>query len=188
MKKHSPVLITTEDFVLKSACGEHYNHEWFELLNREDVKHGLNLTHIEMTPAFCQALMESYDNHHAYLLGIYSLESNQLAGFYVIDVDLYNKKAIFSVAINNHIFKTVVWKTCDHFLDYFFDHRDVEKISARILENNRRVLYLFLVNGRFICEGAFKEDCLLPSGERVDTLVWSSFKNPRTYPVDFVRQ
>ncbi len=186
--RYEPISIDCEDFTLRSVKGDDYNQEWFELLNRDDVKEGLNLMHIEMTSEFCKALMDSYDNKHAYLLGIYHKVENVLAGFYVIDVDLFNKKAVYSIAVNNHLYKTVIWKTCDFFLDYFFDYRDVDKISARILANNRRVIYLFLVNGRFICEGTIEKDCLLPSGERVATTIWSSFKNPRTYPIDFVRQ
>lgn len=185
---HEPVLIDSEDFILKSVSSKNYNPEWFAILNRHDVKEGLNLTHIDMTPDFCRELMDSYDNKQAYLLGIYHKEDERLAGFYVLDVNLLNKTGTFSIAVNNQTYKTVIWKTMDSFLDYFFDYRDIDKISARILANNRKVIYLFLVNGRFICEGTIIKDGLLPSGERIDTSVWSSFKNPRTYPVDFVRQ
>lgn len=182
------VLINTEDFIIKSVSVDDYNQDWLDLINRDDVKQGLNLLNTDITIEFCKNLLASYDNHNNYLLGIFSMKDNILAGFYSLDVDLYNKKANFSVVVNNSIYKTVVWKTIDDFLDYFFDHRDIEKISARLLKINRKVMYLLLVNSRFICEGTFKKDCLLPDGTFVDTTVWSSFKNPRTYPIDFVRQ
>lgn len=185
---NKPVLINSEGYIIKSVGVEDYNQEWLDLLSREDVKNGLNFLDVDITPEFCQNLLSSYDNYHRYLLGIYSIETNDLAGFYVLDVDLYNKKAIFSLAINNAIYKNVVWKTMDHFLDYFFDYRDIEKISSRVLSTNRRVIFLLLVNSRFICEGTFQKDCLLSDGSRADTTVWSSFKNPRTYPIDFIRQ
>ncbi len=182
------ITIRTEDYVLRSITKEDYTDDWLTILNKDDVKAGLNLNYKNLNKEQCLSILSGYNNKTNYLIGIFRQDDDALAGFYVVDLNLKNKTAIFSLAVNTESFRTVVWKTCDDFLDYFFDFRDVDKMSSRILVHNKRILYTLLVNGRFQLEGVLKKDCLLLSGQRADVMVWSSFKNSRGQRVDFTRQ
>lgn len=170
--------IKTDDFILRIVCANDYEDAWLAMMNRHDVKTGLNLSNPPTTDAECKAILNSYNTNEKRLFGIYSKEPRQLAGFYILDIDSKNRTGIVAFVANTQIAHNIIGRTCDAFLDYCFEHLNIDKVSGRIIQHNKKALYVVLNTPRFELESILKKDCLLGSTTRTDVLIWSAFKYP----------
>lgn len=175
----APVHIETNGYLLRSLTPDDVSQRFLGWLNDLDMLRGLNLPPLNFTLEQLAAFIGSFDNYHNYFIGIFDKSNNMLVGFYTLDVNRTHKVAIITTGIGepDYIGKNVLWLTNDALLDHFYTYRDVDKISARILAKNRRMLFNFVNNTRFAFEAKLKRECLSPDGERVDLLVFASFKN-----------
>lgn len=174
-----PIFIETNHFLLRSMMPNDVSVSFLRWMNSQEMMEGLNLSSINFTKEQMVEYIRSFDNVNNYFIGIFDKENdNILIGFYTIDVNLTHKLGNITSGVGEegYIGKTVLWSTVDALLDHFYTYRDLYKMVARITEKNRRMLFCFVKNPRFTLEATLKEECQTPNGERVDILIFSSFR------------
>ena len=177
-----PVFIETNGFLLRSLTPTDVTVSFLTWLNAPEMMEGLNLPLLDFTPAQMTEYITRFDNLNNYFIGIFDKQNNnKLIGFYTIDVNLAHRVGNITAGIGGqgYVGKTVLWATIDALLDYFYIYRELYKMVARILAKNRRMLFCFVKNPRFLLEATLKGECQTPDGERVDILIFSSF-HPET--------
>ncbi|VFS47338.1 GNAT family N-acetyltransferase [Budvicia aquatica] len=174
-----PVYIETNGYLVRSLAPSDVSDTFLQWMNSEDMMEGLNLPPINFSAQQLADYIAQFDNHRNFFLGIVDKSNNALIGFYTIDINLNHKVGHITTGIGekNYSGKAVLWATIDALLDHFYLYRDLHKMSARILAKNRRMLFCFVKNPRFKLEGVLKEECLAPTGERVDILIFASLRS-----------
>src|SRR5690606_24824659 len=116
----------------------------------------------------------SFDSINRYLIGIFERQKENLIGFYTLDVNTAHRTAQITAAIGAQEFvgRNVLHDTGRIFMRYLFEKRDIDKVSARVLSSNRRVVFNFLIPDIFHYEGRLREEVLTPAGKREDLLVF----------------
>lgn len=172
-----PIFIETNGFILRSLTPKDVSASFLAWMNSAEMMEGLNLPPINFSPQQMAEYIKQFDNHRNYFIGIFDKQTNKLIGFYTIDVNLNHKVGHITAGVGEPGYsgKAVLWATIDALLDHFYLYRDLYKMAARILAKNKRMLFCFVRNPRFILEAILKEECLSPNGERVDILIFSSF-------------
>lgn len=173
-----PIFIDTNGYLLRSLTPDDVSASFLEWMNSKDMMEGLNLPPINFSAQQLTDYIKQFDNHRNFFIGIFDKRDNKLIGFYTIDVNLTHKIGHITAGVGSAGYsgKAVLWATIDALLDYFYLYRDLHKMAARILSKNKRMLFCFVKNPRFVLEAVLKEECLAPSGERVDILIFSSFR------------
>lgn len=174
-----PVFIEVNGFILRSLTDRDVTQNLLLWFNQKDLLRGLNLPELQFTHESLAQLVNSFDNERSYLIGIFSSDE-ELLGFYALNVNRMHKVCLITAGVGSDLSlsgREVIWKTIDALLDYFFDHRDVEKFTCRVLETNRRILFVMRGATRFVLEARLYKDCIV-DGERVDVLLFSAFKDP----------
>ncbi|MDH7785447.1 RimJ/RimL family protein N-acetyltransferase [Ochrobactrum sp. 19YEA23] len=176
---HPEVYIESEDYYVRSLRDSDVNENLVSWFNRTDMLRGLNLNELNFTLASFRHFIVRFDNFHNYILGIFDRSNDSLVGFYTIDVNRNHKIGSLTTGIGDQKQrgKQTLWATIDDTLDHFYAERDIEKFTARILARNYAMLFNFKNNSRFVLEGHLKQECLAPNGERLDLLVFASFKS-----------
>ena len=64
-----------------------------------------------------------------------------------------------------------------------FDKAGFDKITARVLLTNRRVLFSLMVNDHFVIEGTLRQEIIGPDGKRLDVLAIACFKDLALRPI-----
>lgn len=174
-----PIFLETHGFVLRSLVPGDITPRVLEWLSDPEMMRGLNLGGLDFTLEQLRNFVAGFDNRTHYFIGIFDQSNGLLVGFYTMDIRLAHKIGQITTGVGERSYdgKRTLWATIDALLDHFYAERDVEKISAGILANNYRMLFVFRDNPRFVLESCLKQECLSPSGERLDILVFSSFKN-----------
>jgi len=172
-------MIETNGFVLRSLVPDDINPRVLSWLSDGEMMQGLNLTSLSFDLDQLRAFVGKFDNLHNYIIGIFEKSSGLLVGFYTIDVDLKHRVGQITTGVGERAYqgKGTLWATIDALLDHFYAERNVDKISARILAKNYRMIFNFKDNTRFVLEARLQQECLAPNGERVDILLFASFKN-----------
>lgn len=174
-----PVYIQTQNFLLKSLTESDVTPEFVNWLRNDETALGLNVdTRNWNVDVFKKMLTQQYDNIAHYMIGIFDLKSQQLIGFFSFDINYTHKVGYITSGINATTVspKEVFFETTDAVMNFFYEQRGVEKISARILSNNLRILFCFIGNKTFELEATLKKECFSLKGERVDILIFSAFK------------
>lgn len=175
-----PIFIETNGFLLRSLTPSDVSASFLTWMNSPEMMEGLNLPPLNLSPQQMAEYVARFDNKHNYFIGIFDKQNgNRLVGFYTIDVNLNHKVGNITAGVGEPGYsgKAVLWATIDALLDHFYLYRDLYKMVARILLKNRRMLFCFVKNPRFVLEATLKDECLAPSGERVDILIFSSFRS-----------
>lgn len=177
--KGIPVHIQTNGFKLRSLTPSDVTPQFLKWLNSPSFMAGLNLASIQFTPESLTRFIHSFDNFNNYLVGIFDAH-NTLIGFYTLDVNRLHKTGNITTGIGESAYegKGVLWATIDALLDHFFAYCDIDKITARVLANNRRMLFNFLGTPRFVFEARLYKECIEIGGNRIDLLLFSTFKDP----------
>lgn len=175
-----PVYLETNGFILRSLIREDVNPRFLSWLSDGDMTRGLNLSGLGYSAEQLKDFIASFDDRSHYFVGIFDQSNDLLVGFYTIDVAFAHKvgQITTGVGVKGYDGRKTLWATIDALLDHIFAERDIEKISARVLAGNYRMLFVFKDNPRFLLEGSLRQECLAPDGQRVDILVFSAFKNP----------
>lgn len=185
----APLYIETNEFLLRSLIPSDASPAMVKWLNSPKLLEGLNLPPLNFDEKSLTKFIASFDNVRNYIIGIFSPEKRELIGFYTIDINATHKVANitsgltgqFSMGTNIHGSdlrkKGPLWATIDALLDFFFTYKNVDKFTARILSNNRRMLFNMMGSPRFVLEARLYKDCITQNGERVDVLVFCAFKN-----------
>ncbi|RUS65838.1 hypothetical protein CUZ56_02683 [Saezia sanguinis] len=182
MKQHgagAPVHIETNGFILRSLTAADATPRFLQWINSSEFLSGLNLRALNFTHEKLVRYIESFDNRNGYLVGIFAPQTGLLLGLYTLDVNLMHKVGNITTGVGEHAYegKGVLWATIDALLDHFFAYRDIEKITARVLSSNRRMLFNFIGTPRFVFEARLFQECISIEGKRVDTLLFCTFKD-----------
>ena len=175
-----PVQLETNGFILRSLVPDDVNTRMLNWLANREMMQGLNLPGLDFDLTGLRRFVAGFDNLHHYIIGIFDQTNQLLIGFYTIDVDAKHKIGHITTGIGESAYhgRGALWATIDALLDHFYTERDVDKFSARILAKNYRMIFNFKDNPRFVLEACLRQDCLAPNGERLDILLFASFKNP----------
>jgi RimJ/RimL family protein N-acetyltransferase len=177
--QQKPVMLETNGFMLRSLVPDDMNPRVLSWLSDSEMMQGLNLASLNFDLDQLRAFVGRFDNLRNYMIGIFDKSNGLLIGFYTIDVDLRHRVGQITTGIGEpaYLGKGTLWATIDALLDHFFAERNVDKISARILAKNYRMIFNFKDNPRFVLEGCLRQECVAPDGKRVDILLFASFKN-----------
>lgn len=175
----TPVSLAAGRYLLRSLTPGDATPRFLTWLNSPEMLQGLNLSALNFTLEQLRRFIAGFDNRQNYLIGIFARDSGLLVGFYTIDMNLKHKVGQITTGIGEKAFegKGALWATNDALLDHFYEHRDIEKMTARILSRNHRMIFNFVGSPTFFFEAKLKEECLAPDGKRLDILVFSSFRD-----------
>lgn len=167
-----------KDYYLRSLRKPDANFAFTEWMNDPDVLFGLNLPAFNMDVENLKNYIGTANNLTKYLIGIFTKPEMRLVGFYQIDVNLMHKRGSITAAIGEKELwgKSVLRETSAPLVESFFQNRDVDKLSLRIISKNKRILFS-LMGTRFKHEGCLRQEVLTPSGERLDVNVFARVKN-----------
>ncbi len=173
-----PIHIETNGYLLRSLTPADVNADFLTWINSAEMMEGLNLPPVNFSAQQLAEYIKQFDHQHNFFVGIFDQKNGALIGFYNIDINLVHKVGHITTGIGNKNYsgKTVLWATIDALLDHFYLYRDLHKMVARILAKNKRMLFCFVKNPRFGLEAVLKEECLAPTGERLDILIFSSLR------------
>lgn len=173
------VTIETNGFLLRSLAPDDISPRVLSWLTDSEMMQGLNLASLNFDLDKLRAFVGKCDNLHSYIIGIFDKSNGLVIGFYAIDVDLKHRVGNITTGIGepSYLGKGTLWATIDALLDHFHTERNVDKISARVLAKNYRMIFNFKDNPRFVLEGRLRQECVAPDGKRVDILLFASFKN-----------
>ncbi|AWM79907.1 GNAT family N-acetyltransferase [Gammaproteobacteria bacterium ESL0073] len=177
--KPSPIFIETNNFILRTLIEQDVNEHFLTWLNCERMMSGLNLHGVQFSLESLRQFICNFNNLTNYFIGIFDKTDKTLIGFYTFDIDLKHRVGSISAAgigETSYSGKKVFWATIDALLDYFYLYRGAEKIVARVLRKNVPMLFSFTKNPRFSLEAVLKKECLGANGERLDVIIFSSFK------------
>lgn len=175
-QQYRPVHLQAEHYTIRTLTPADVNQPFVEWFNTVEMLSGLNIATPNLTIEKLQKLIQRFNNSDNYFLGIFDGET--LLGFYTIDVVKKHKVASITVGIGhkNYLGKNALKATIGPILDHFYQYRDIDKFIARILARNFAMVFNFKNSKRFSLEAELKKECLSPTGERVDILVFASFK------------
>jgi RimJ/RimL family protein N-acetyltransferase len=177
--KARPVVLETQRFALRSLKPADASERWMNWLKDPDVMGPLNSPIRTWTTRELMAHIASADNNERYLIGIFDLTSKVQIGFYMVDVDLFHRRANFNVVIGEKSWwgKGVINETRAALLDEFFDNRGMEKVTGMPLARNFPAVFNYKAQG-WRHEGTLRGYCLSVSdGSRLDQYQFGLTKN-----------
>ena len=147
--KGRPVLLETKRLALRSLRPSDASERWIRWLKDPEVMTPLNAPIRNWTVQQLMAHIATADNNERYLIGIFDRESQIQIGLYMIDIDLFHRRANFNVAIGERSWwgKGVVNETRAALLDEFFDKRGVEKATGMPLARNFPAVFNYKAQG-----------------------------------------
>ncbi|WP_434778194.1 GNAT family N-acetyltransferase [Neisseria sp. Ec49-e6-T10] len=178
-----PIYIETNGYLLRSLTPADITEAFLTWMNSTEMMEGLNLPPINFSAQQLSDYIKQFDHKTNYFIGIFDQKNDHLlVGFYTIDINLAHKVGHITAGVGEAAYsgKTVFWATIDALLDHFYFYRDLHKMVARVLSKNKKMLFCFVNNPRFELEAVLKEECLSPTSERVDILLFSSFRPKKT--------
>lgn len=183
-KSKGPVILTANEYNIRSLCSDDVNEAFLSWFNDPKMLSGLNIESLNFTADRLKSFIASFNNARNYFLGIF--DGEEIVGFYTIDVNFTHKTGSITTGIGNkkYLGKHTLWSTINPVLDYFYENRDIEKFTARILAKNYPMLFNFKSSRRFALEAHLKRECRAPDGNRVDLLVFASHKHHTAQRVD----
>ena len=168
--KGRPVFLETKRFALRSLKPSDASERWSNWLKDPEVMGPLNAPIRKWTAQELMAHLASTDNNERYLIGIFDLTSKIQIGFFMIDVDLFHRRATFNVVIGEKAWwgKGVVNEARAALLDEFFDNRGIDKASGMPFARNFPAVFNYKAQG-WRHEGTLRSQALpVAGGSRLD--------------------
>lgn len=149
-------------------------------LRDESILDGMNLSPLNWSIPEIQAFIRTFDNNGSFIVGIRAKPASTLIGFHTVSVNRRHRTAQFTAAVGDKSYwgKGVLAETTRALVDHMFTARGVEKMYARVLAKNRRIVFNFANSSMFQLEGTLRQEILAPNGERHDILTFACLKNP----------
>ena len=168
--KGRPVILETKRFALRSLKPSDASERWMNWLKDPDVMGPLNAPSRPWTAQQLMAHIASADNNERYLIGVFDLASKIQIGFFMVDVDLFHRRANFNIVIGEKSWwgKGVVNEARAALLDEFFNHRGIEKATGAPFARNFPAVFNYKAQG-WRHEGTFRSHCVsVAGGARLD--------------------
>ncbi|WP_066566830.1 GNAT family N-acetyltransferase [Snodgrassella sp. CFCC 13594] len=179
MQRGVPIHLETNGFLVRSLTPADASVRLVQWFQSPQMTKGLNIPNIKFDLEKLAQFIADFDNLTKYLVGIFDKKNNLLIGFYSLDVNLVHRTGNITAAITESDYegRKIFWLTIDAFLDHIFLYTVIEKVTARVLSCNRRMLFNFINNPRFVLEARLYQECVALTGGRVDVLLFVTFKN-----------
>ncbi len=168
--KGRPVFLETKRFALRSLKPSDASERWMNWLKDPEVMGPLNAPIRKWTAQELMAHIASADNNERYLIGIFDLTSKVQIGFFMVDVDLFHRRATFNVVIGEKSWwgKGVVNEVRAALLDEFFNNRGIEKAAGMPFARNFPAVFNYKAQG-WRHEGTLRSHALsVAGGSRLD--------------------
>jgi RimJ/RimL family protein N-acetyltransferase len=168
--KGRPVLLNTPRFALRSLKPSDGSERWMSWLKDPEVMGPLNAPPRAWTSQELRAHIAAADNTQRYLIGIFDAASQMQIGFFMVDVDLFQRRATFNVVIGEKSWwgKGVVNEARAALLDEFFQHRGIDKAVGMPLTRNFPAVFNYKAQG-WRHEGTLRGHCVaVAGGARLD--------------------
>jgi RimJ/RimL family protein N-acetyltransferase len=143
------VSLETGRFELRTLRPSDACEEWVGWARDPQVMHPLNMPVRQINRDWLVNYIAGFDNVERCLIGIFEKESKSLIGFFMVEVDQTHRLAAFNVLIGaKHWWgKGVVNEARAALLDYFFEHRNVEKACGAPLARNFPAIFNYKAQG-----------------------------------------
>ena len=177
--KGRPVVLETKRFALRSLKPSDASERWMNWLKDPEVMEPLNAPIRKWAAQDLMTHIASADNSERYLVGIFDLASKIQIGFFMIDVDLFHRRATFNVVIGEKSWwgKGIVNEVRAALLDEFFDHRGIEKAVGLPFARNFPAVFNYKAQG-WRHEGTFRAQALaVAGGARLDQFQFGLIKD-----------
>lgn len=168
--KGRPIFLETRRFSLRSLKPTDASERWMSWLKDPDIMIPLNAPPRKWTVNELMAHIASADNNERYLIGIFDLDSKVQIGLYMVDIDLFHRRANFNVVVGDKAWwgKGVINETRAVLLDEFFNNRGIEKATGMPLSRNFPAVFNYKSQG-WRHEATLRSHCLSVSdGSRLD--------------------
>ena len=168
--KGRPVLLKTQRFALRSLKPSDGSERWMNWLKDPEVMGPLNAPVRVWTSQELRGHIAAADNAQRYLIGIFDAASQMQIGFFMVDVDQFQRRATFNVVIGEKSWwgKGVVNEARAALLDEFFQHRGVDKAVGIPLARNFPAVFNYKAQG-WRHEGTLRGHCTSAlGGARLD--------------------
>ena len=165
-----PVFLKTQRFALRSLKPSDGSERWMSWLKDPEVMGPLNAPARAWTSQELRAHIAAADNAQRYLIGIFDAASQMQIGFFMVDADLFQRRATFNVVIGEKSWwgKGVVNETRAALLDEFFQHRGIDKAVGQPLARNFPAVFNYKAQG-WRHEGTLRSHCVSAlGGARLD--------------------
>ncbi|MDH5855737.1 GNAT family N-acetyltransferase [Lampropedia aestuarii] len=178
------VHIETPNLITRTLRAADVTQDFVQWFNDPQMLQGLNLPALHFSVDGLRAFVASFDNVNHFLIGIFDKKNNRLLGFYNFTVNPQHGVATLTlgadpkIKIGREILKESWTPLCDH----IFNNTKIEKITSRVLSNNKKLLFVLIDAKYFVYEGILKKEILGKNGKRLDVMVLSCFKDPSLRP------
>jgi ribosomal-protein-alanine N-acetyltransferase len=165
-----PVLLKTDRFELRSVTPADASDRWLGWVKDPAIMGPLNMPARAMRREELAGHIASVDNNARFLVGIFDKAVGAQIGFFMIDIEIMHRYAIFNVAIGEKDWwgKGVVNETRAALLDHFFETRGIEKAVGLPFARNFPALFNYKAQG-WRHEGTLRGQCLSAAdGSRLD--------------------
>lgn len=179
MQRGTPIHIESNGYIVRSLTPDDATTRFALWFQSPQMTRGLNIPNIQFDQEQLARFIADFNDLTKYLVGIFDRKNNLLIGFYSMDVNLVHRTGNITAAITEPEYegKKIFWQTIDAFLDHIFLYKTIEKVTARVLASNKRMLFNFLNNPRFVLEARQYKECVDLTGCRVDVLLFVTFKD-----------
>lgn len=170
MQQASPVTLETARFTLRTLSSDDPTGPFRKWAGDPEIMTPLNLPTRQLSDEQVRAYFAGFDNVRKYLFGIFSKGDQTQLGFWIVEVNSVHATANWHLAIGERRYWGLAapLELGIALLDWLFDERGVEKLSATVPANNRRVRRLYEAVG-WPLEGVLKGELRSMSGDgRID--------------------
>jgi len=144
-----PVDLTTSRFRLRSLTSADASDRWRGWTRDAAVMGPLNAPVRDLSRHDLANYIAAYDNANRYLIGIFEKATGSQIGFFMIEADRGHQTAVFNVVIGEKDWwgKGVVNEARAALLDFFFQHRGIEKACGAPLVRNFAAVFNYKAQG-----------------------------------------
>lgn len=185
------IRIDAQGLYLRSLRAEDASPEMCQALNSAQVRRWLNMPPILFTEQSLARFISLFDGVQRYILGIFTSD-HLCIGLYTLDVQMPHETAIITTALwgEKGLGSSVLLRSMNELLDYFYTHTAVRKISCRIDRENWKIFSNLLsqlhdpatYRKRFYYEGTLWAEFKRADGSRMDAMVFASYHPSLTPP------
>ncbi len=182
-KPGSPLVLVTENFVLRSVPPERVGENYPAWLQDPELMAFLNLSprvkdSREVLMKRVRSFVGRSDNRRSFHLGVFpkAAEPGKVGdqiGFFILDLDFRNGTAQTRVVIGDHEYwgKHVVREARTAIIDFVFRTTNFIKVWGSTSSRNVPSIYNYKALG-FECEGILKQHLQAADGKRMDVLMF----------------
>lgn len=180
-----PIRVQTANYLLRSITAADVTPEFVTWFNDPTMLLGLNIQALNFSMDGLRSFAASFDNHHNFLIGVFDLKEQKLRGFFNFGVNHVHRICTLTMGMEPHsaLARPILHETIGPLFDEMFDKAGFDKITARVLLTNRRVLFSLMDNDHFVIEGTLRQEIIGPDGKRLDVLAIACFKDLALRPI-----